>query len=436
MKKRHLLIVLFITTLVIHSNGQISSWTQLESGTDANLYGIDFLDEKTGMVVGECGTILRTYDGGSTWESLDAGVRSNLNAVSYCTDQKIVIVGDSTLVLRSDDGGETWSQQTFNNLSYADLLSVDINEFGKGIASGLYQTIMTTEDFGANWLILRKNYGGLFWSARMLDEDHAFVFGKNTAFQNYVIKIAHLDSLSTGRFYLVQDYTNHWCVGECKDGYPITNDSILTIGAIEVYDGYIAGYVTRNQSWSTEWWTPVYLQSEYSYYLKIDMLNNYGITVGCKLNYNSGSWDPLISETYDEGRTWNNIEVPYYEAILWNVKIMSSAAYCIGDMGLILKTELPFVNNRYEKVDYCARIYPNPAAENCRFSFLNKTEEELTITICNSEGQLVSEIFSGVLTAGQHEFTLPVGHLSNGLYYCSLSTKTQRSTTKFNVIHK
>ena len=183
MKKRHLLFVLFFVTGVIHSNGQVSSWIQLQSGTDANLYGIDFFDEKTGIVVGECGTILRTYDGGNTWKRLDAGIKSNLNAVSYCTDRKIVIVGDSTLVLRSDDGGETWSQQTFTNLSLANLLSVDINEYGKGIASGEFQTIMTTEDFGVSWLILRKNYMGVFYSARMLDEDHAFVFGKNSAFE-------------------------------------------------------------------------------------------------------------------------------------------------------------------------------------------------------------------------------------------------------------
>ena len=431
MKKRHLLFVLFFVTGVIHSNGQVSSWIQLQSGTDANLYGIDFFDEKTGIVVGECGTILRTYDGGNTWKRLDAGIKSNLNAVSYCTDRKIVIVGDSTLVLRSDDGGETWSQQTFTNLSLANLLSVDINEYGKGIASGEFQTIMTTEDFGVSWLILRKNYMGVFYSARMLDEDHAFVFGKNSAFANYLIEIAHLDSLSTQRYYYVQTYPGCWSEGSCRDGYPITKDSILTIGHLD--QDTVKGYVTRNQSLSSQWWEPVMIQKEKSYHLKMDMLFNYGITVGCKYNFDTDVWDPLISETTDQGKSWDNIDVPYYNAILWNVKMLISSAFCIGDRGLILKTELPYVNNTYNEVDFSAKIYPNPAYESCKISLFNSTEQQFTIALYNSEGKRVSEVFSGLLSVGQHEFNLPIRHLSNGLYHCSLITNKHILTSKLSI---
>lgn len=436
MKKNRLLIILFLVTIVINSNGQIASWTQLESGTNANLYGIDFLDENIGIAVGEGGTILRTYDGGNSWESIDAGVSRNLNAVNYCTDQKIVIVGDSTLILRSEDGGETWSQQTFSNLSFANLLSVDINENGKGIVGGLYQTIMTTEDFGASWLFLRKNFEGVFFSVRMLDEDNAFVFGKNGNFMSIVIKIAHLDSISTSRFYCVFNGDSYMNATSCRDGYPITNDSIITIGEAAISSEGCAGYITRNQSWANEYWNPIYLRMDYSYYLGIDMLYNYGITVGCALS-TKGGWRPLITETCDQGKTWNDLEVPYYDydVILWQVKVLNSAAYCVGDMGIILKTDLPCVKNNYERVDFCNKIYPNPASETCKFSFFNNVEQEVNITLYNSEGKLISEVYNGFLPAGQHEFNLPVRNKRNGLYYCSLRTKTQISTTKFNIIN-
>ena len=59
------------------------SWTVLSSGTTENLNNIKFLDDDTGIIVGDNGTILISNDGGETWSSMNSGVDENLNTIDF-----------------------------------------------------------------------------------------------------------------------------------------------------------------------------------------------------------------------------------------------------------------------------------------------------------------------------------------------------------------
>ena len=59
------------------------SWTVISSGTTENLNNIKFLDDDTGIIVGDNGTILISNDGGETWSSMNSGVDENLNTITF-----------------------------------------------------------------------------------------------------------------------------------------------------------------------------------------------------------------------------------------------------------------------------------------------------------------------------------------------------------------
>jgi len=75
------------------------------------LYGIAFVDARTGWAVGRNSLILHTADGGATWEvqHRNVGVEEReLLAVDFAEAKRGVAVGRKGLILRTEDGGESW----------------------------------------------------------------------------------------------------------------------------------------------------------------------------------------------------------------------------------------------------------------------------------------------------------------------------------------
>jgi photosystem II stability/assembly factor-like uncharacterized protein len=70
-------------------------------------YGAAFADARRGYVVGECGTLLETLDGGASWKVLPAPFQEGIQGVLVSGDT-LYISGDG--VWRSDDRGRTFQQ--------------------------------------------------------------------------------------------------------------------------------------------------------------------------------------------------------------------------------------------------------------------------------------------------------------------------------------
>lgn len=67
-------------------------WQQIESGTEAHLYGVHFVDAKHGWAVGSGGIVLKTTNGGLKWgsQSISGAVAKNtLTQVNFTTPDKL-----------------------------------------------------------------------------------------------------------------------------------------------------------------------------------------------------------------------------------------------------------------------------------------------------------------------------------------------------------
>ncbi|MET0987678.1 MAG: YCF48-related protein [Steroidobacteraceae bacterium] len=76
--------------------------------TRAALYGVQVLDEKRAVAVGERGLVLFTIDGGETWRPRKTPVSETLVAVNIDGGDGIA-VGKSGIAISTQDAGETWS---------------------------------------------------------------------------------------------------------------------------------------------------------------------------------------------------------------------------------------------------------------------------------------------------------------------------------------
>ena len=88
------------------------SWKRCFQDEDVALNDITFVDDDTGLVVGEFGRIMMTTNGGKGWEKLESPIRSSLMAVSFRDREHGVAVGLDGIILRTLDGGRSWLKVT------------------------------------------------------------------------------------------------------------------------------------------------------------------------------------------------------------------------------------------------------------------------------------------------------------------------------------
>ena len=129
--------------------------SKTKSVTNATLWGVDFIDEKTGWAVGD-GTILHTTDGGETWVHQTSPSASWLRKVIFLNRSEGWIVGFGGTILHTKDGGQKWEKQE-SGTTY-DLEEASFVSSQKGWVVGW--SLNTTPVSG---IVLHTSNGGALW---------------------------------------------------------------------------------------------------------------------------------------------------------------------------------------------------------------------------------------------------------------------------------
>jgi len=156
-------------------------WIQRPYGGTDWLTGVDFVDSKTGWVIGTYNEgvpaiILHTEDGGRHWV-----YQTNPTATDVFTDVKFAnattgcIVGRYGTILRTTNGGDTWVQVSSGITS--GLGSVVLRASGVGYALGSSGRMLKTKDFGATWASLSRATTKDLRSASFVSSKKGWVVG-------------------------------------------------------------------------------------------------------------------------------------------------------------------------------------------------------------------------------------------------------------------
>jgi photosystem II stability/assembly factor-like uncharacterized protein len=231
--------------------------------TGNKLNCVRFVDDNIGFAVGDCGTILKTTDGGETWTLKTVESKYMLKSVFFTDTNTGYIVGGENydwmssegIILKTVNNGESWIvQNIFENIILSSIYFTDDNT---GYAVGFDYTndcaiILKTTNGGTEWIIKNLLYG--MWSI--------------------------LNSV------YFTDYNTGYAVGG--------EDYYGSVGVvIKTTDG---GENWTIQLWSYDFFLP-------SIYFTND---NTGYVVG----YGNSSMTSIILMTSDGGENWTNLPVP------------------------------------------------------------------------------------------------------------------------------
>ena len=139
-------------------------------------YGAAFADARRGYVVGECGTLLETLDGGASWKVLPAPFQEGIQGVLVSGDT-LYISGDG--VWRSDDRGRTFQQVL------PQLMCVRLAKRGKAVAaacSGGMGSVLRYAADGRDFQPVPVPYSHALLSVELLPEEELLAVGVREQF--------------------------------------------------------------------------------------------------------------------------------------------------------------------------------------------------------------------------------------------------------------
>ena len=161
--------LLFITGLLISgiSYAQaLSTWTQVELPTTANLLDIDFPTYEIGYIGAANGELLKTTDGGLTWDIVNFTVSSpNPNILGAIYDIEFSDInngymlmgvngpsGNAGYLYTTSDGGSSWTTLNHNGnvMSMGSIYSSSIDHLFLG-GVGFFESSLIMEYENTNW---------------------------------------------------------------------------------------------------------------------------------------------------------------------------------------------------------------------------------------------------------------------------------------------
>lgn len=180
-------------------------WHEQKSDVDSNLYSITCTAIWQCWMVGEKGVILKSTDG-FTWKSLNSGTNKLLYAVDFLDENSGLAVGEDSVILQTTDGGLSWikrkividkgeceSSRSSERYPISHLYGVKFFNQKKAWVSGLYGIARTTD-------------GGVSWRGTCLDDGpfNGIVTGKDGTVYAVTSNGYNLISKDSGRTWVKQ----------------------------------------------------------------------------------------------------------------------------------------------------------------------------------------------------------------------------------------
>jgi photosystem II stability/assembly factor-like uncharacterized protein len=398
-----------ITVLIIvHCFFQIAEgqWIAQNSGTDQNLYDIEFINDKTGWAVGDAGVVIKTTNGGTNW---------------------INVPNPS-----GQYGGLMWS-----------ICPVD-SEVVYAVAG--YDFIMKTSNGGSNWLVLsgRVPSNTAFKGVYFLNRDTGWFLGSYKVFRTYDGGNT-LDSFYAPWFTNSDIYFKNIDTGIfCGDGvvFKTTNGGMNWLNT-NVSPGIFYQFkelaVVNNKVWViASGDPPVFHSTNFcESWDVLDTINSYppsvifsvaftneltgwtGGTAGWLYKTTDGGYNWNREETKNDPRFWRSIYC-FNDSLIWGAggggKIQHTTT---GGQTLVgISNSSSNSINKYA----LSQNYPNPFNPVTKIKYDLPIDGNVIIKIFDISGRLINTLVNEYKVAGRFETDFHGKNLSSGVYYYKIES--------------
>lgn len=319
-KTQHLILLILFGSIVYigcSKDEMQIEWKQVDSGTEAHLYGIHFVDAKNGWAVGLDGTVLSSKDGGKTWRGLDTKSisKAKLTQVSFATPKNgwLVSIGK---VHYTSSGGNSWNIQHQIRTAGAKppgILDLHFVNTAVGWAVGGVDnkgmsTILYTQNGGSKWEKIRNPSEKHLWGVYFVDSEHGWVVGE------------------AGEILHTQDGGKQWVRQNSNAEQPLfaVHFADLMHGWIVGTEGLILHTANGGKTWQRH-------QNPFKQSLRDVAFQNKkeGWAVG---------EEGLILHTTDGGTTWNQ-DASSTTKNLQDIFLLKKSGWIVGEKGTILRSD-------------------------------------------------------------------------------------------------
>ena len=102
---------------IIRSEDGGYTWNRVSSSVNKLLYGIKFINENTGFIVGWEGEVLKSNDRGRTWQEINKFTTNYLRSIDFVDEETGFIIGGGGEIYKTTNGGSSWKQIPSNTIS-------------------------------------------------------------------------------------------------------------------------------------------------------------------------------------------------------------------------------------------------------------------------------------------------------------------------------
>ncbi len=384
------------------------SWESVSNnvvGGDMWLYGINFLDTLTGIIVGQAGTVLKTTDGGENWSLLETNYSGSIREFCFI-DANTLIANTDYGIFKSNDGGYNWEQKFNIPTWHVDFINSDIGfatEFSNLMTGKLFKSI----DGGENWF-LSKEFNERVHEIQFLDENTGYVLGMYSVYK----------TLNGGDTWI-------------KKGIG-TNSLLYSFYFTDQSTGFAVGDASRVYKTvdGGDTWTMYNLPGCLK--LSIRFINDsIGIIVA-----NGGN----IFKTDDAGNHWFSQESTTSNMLESVALLPNGLAYAVGSSSTILRTEnyggegtiivsvdepRKYIHHNYELL-----LYPNPTFGSIIIEYELTEYSIVDIVITNINGVEIQHLAKDMKNIGTHNVEVNLNKRKAGIYFCIITINGQKEVVK------
>ena len=410
-----LLIVNF--TLIIENS--FAQWIPQYSGTNQNLYDVEFLNENTGWAVGDAGVIIKTTDGGKNWFNVpnpSLTISGNLWSVFPLDSNMIYVTSGSDLIMRTINGGANW-----------DILKS--RPPGGGTA---YKDVF----------FLNHDTGWFLNTTHVLRTSDGFVTYDSIPIPTFAAHAIYFKDANTGI------YSGDGVVFKSTDGGETWFDTNLPNNG--VFHMFRKLAVVGDNVWVTSG-IPVFKSTNFgNSWIRIDSLQSVGGSVGGwaidfinELTGFAGGGMNKLSKTTDGGYNWypqktDSTSLAFISSIRF---INENTGWYVCGVGRVYKTttggewatsisqigeEIPAEYNLYQN-------FPNPFNPTTNIKFQITKTGVVSLKVFDITGRESAILVNENLPAGKYNFQFSNDNyqLGSGVYFYTLSYDGKRLTKKF-----
>ena len=409
-------IILIVITISVMTSCCYSQWIAQNSGTNQNLYDIEFINDKTGWAVGDAGVVIKTTNGGTNWLNVPnpSGQYGGLLWSVCPVDSEVVyVVAGYDFIMKTSNGGTNWNVLSCRPGSINAFTDVYFLNRDTGWFLGGYKVFRTYD--GAN--SLDSFYAPWFTNFEIYFKDvNTGIFcGTGRVFKSTNGGINWYDTNVpvNGFFYMFRKLA-------------VSNDNVWVVGS--------SSPVFRSTDFCDTW--EVVTPGQQIGGIGINFINQNTGYIGRSLNNlikttNSGfNWYQQRTDTtslaFISSIAFTNDSIGWYSCGVGRIYKTTT-----GGQWLITAVSS---SNEIPHNFYLGQNYPNPFNNETIIEFEIQISDSYKFEIYNLLGQRVEELFDKKITPGKYQLKYNANVLSSGIYIYRISTERFSVNKKFILI--